>query len=254
MVAISRLIDHFFLPPGIFILLLIFCLILLHFRKIKLLRITLILTAVLLYLFSIEPVKDALIMPLENRYPALQVNSDIEADYIIILGGGTIGASPEEGGRGSLSPDALKRLYYGAYLHKQYKLPIIVTGGRIFNNDKESEARVAAKTLAIMGVSSNQVLQEGNSRNTWENALLVEREISPGRVLLVTSAYHMARSMMSFTKNGISCIAAPTDYKSERTGYTLLSFLPSMGSFTNSYRALHEYIGYLYYSLKKSQY
>ncbi|HEB09767.1 MAG TPA: YdcF family protein [Spirochaetales bacterium] len=253
MAIISKLIDHLFLPPGIFILLLIFSLILLQFRKIKLLRITIILTAATLYLLSIEPVKDALIMPLEDRYPALQANSDIEADYIVILGGGTIGASPEEGGRGSLSPDALKRLYYGAYLHKQYNLPIIVTGGRIFNNDKESEARVAARSLAIMGIPSKQVLQEGNSRNTWENALLVKREISPGRVLLVTSAYHMARSMMSFTKNGINCIAAPTDYKSERTGYTLLSFLPGMGSFTNSYRALHEYIGYLYYSLKKSQ-
>jgi len=253
MAIISKLIDHIFLPPGIFILLLIFSLILLHFRKIKLLRIILILTAATLYLLSIEPVKDALIMVLENRYPALQANSDIEADYIVILGGGTIGSSPEEGGRGSLSADALKRLYYGAYLHKQYNLPIIVTGGRIFKNDKESEARVAARSLAVMGVSSNQVLQEGNSRNTWENALLVKREISPGRVLLVTSAYHMARSMMSFTKNGINSIAAPTDYKSERTGYTLLSFLPSMGSFTNSYRALHEYLGYLYYSLKKSQ-
>lgn len=251
MAIISKLIDHLFLPPGIFILLLIFSLILLQFKKIKLLRITIILTAALLYLFSIEPVKDALIIPLENKYPALQVESDIDADYIVILGGGTIGASPEEGGRGSLSPDALKRLYYGAYLHKQYNLPIIITGGRIFNN-KESEARVAARSLAIMGVSSNQVLQESNSRNTWENALLVKREISPGRVLLVTSAYHMARSMMSFTKNGINCIAAPTDYKSQRTGYTLLSFLPGVSNFTSSYRALHEYIGYLYYSLKKS--
>jgi len=252
MAVISKLIDHLFLPPGIFILLLIFSLILLQFRKYKLLHFTLILTAALLYLFSIEPVKDALIMPLEDKYPALQVKSYIEADYIVILGGGTIGASPEEGGRGSLSPDALKRLFYGAYLHKQYNLPIIVTGGRIFNNKKESEARVAARSLVIMGVPSNQVLQEGNSRNTWENALLVKREISPGRVLLVTSAYHMARSMMSFTENGISSIAAPTDYKSERTGYTLLSFLPSMGNLTNSYRALHEYIGYIYYSLKKS--
>ncbi len=49
MAIISKLIDHLFLPPGIFILLLIFSLILLHFRKIKLLRITIILIAATLY-------------------------------------------------------------------------------------------------------------------------------------------------------------------------------------------------------------
>jgi len=57
----------------------------------------------------------------------------------------------------------------------------------------------------------------------------------------------MPRSVIAFERNGIAVIPAPTDYLSDREGYTVYSFLPTAGSLKVSAAALKEYLGYLYY-------
>ena len=67
--------------------------------------------------------------------------------------------------------------------------------------------------------------------------------------ILVTSAYHMPRAMLSFAKTEMQALAAPTDYRAKRSTFSWADFLPDASDLEISRIALHEYIGLLYYRL-----
>jgi uncharacterized SAM-binding protein YcdF (DUF218 family) len=126
-----------------------------------------------------------------------------------------------------------------------------VSAGNVFKTDDcEPEALVAKRMLLELGVNKEQIYLEDESGNTWENALYIKKRYDPVKVLLVTSAFHMIRSMYCFEKNDIQCIPAPTDYKANSSEYSYRSFFPSIGSFSGSYIALKEYIGLVYYKIR----
>ncbi|MHB9291350.1 hypothetical protein Holit_00425 [Hollandina sp. SP2] len=177
------------------------------------------------------------------------------ADALVILGGGTIQGSPEAGEhRDSLAASALKRLVYGFSLKDLFAGEYMLTGGKVFDHGQEAEAVVAARVLSALGLDPKRIVTETESRNTWQNARNVAEHFRYKKVILVTSAYHMPRSVFCFEKNGIMVIPAPTDYYSHRNKpYDLFSFLPSMGAFFGTWMALHEYIGLAQYGLVYSR-
>ena len=139
---------------------------------------------------------------------------------------------------------------YAAQLFKQLKLPLIVSGGSPLRGKGEAEAVVAARTLVSLGVPISYVVKEEESRNTWENAQLIAEKYGYRRVILVTSAYHMRRSIKAFRDNGMEPVPAPTDYKPNRIPYKLIDYFPNAGSLGDLYRALHEYLGMLFYAVR----
>ena len=251
MFIISKILTYTFLPPGLFILLLLISLFLLKKDKKKYLTLSLIITCICIYLLSIEPVKNLMIMPLEDKYPPLKLDSYSDIDYIVILSGGIIPSSPDEEGKGSLSLMSLKRVLHGAFLHKKSNLPIIMTGGRVLRDKHvESEAEVAERMLIRLGIPAKKIHVEHRSRNTRESAFYIKKIFSPKKIILVTSAFHMPRSVYCFRRQKINCIPAPTNYLSNRDKFNLLSFLPSVGNLSGSYVAMKEYIGYYYYRIR----
>ena len=253
MVFFSKLVTAFVIPPGLFIL----CLILLILFVPRKLKYFLGLITLFLYLFSIQPVSDLLLKPLEDAYPPLSDKVDVDwPQAVVILGGGTVQGSPEAGaGHDTLTADAMKRAVYAFTLRDIFPVPFVFSGGKVFEYDQESEADAAGRLFESLGLPQERFIGESNSRNTWENAretakLFLEEEVKVERAILVTSAYHIKRGVYCFENNGISVIPAPTDYKCQRgRKYDLLSFLPSNGSLNNSSLALHEYVGLLYYRL-----
>ncbi|MDR2634068.1 MAG: YdcF family protein [Treponema sp.] len=210
----------------------------------------------LCYVLAIEPVQDLLLRPLEDGYPPLSVETGLRervaaADALVILGGGTVQGSPEAGEqRDSLSASALKRLVYGFSLKDLVAGDYVLTGGKVFDHGQEAEAVVAAGVLRVLGLGPQRILTETGSRNTWQNARNVAERFRYQQVILVTSAYHMPRSVFCFEKNGIKVIPAPTDYYCNRNKpYDLFSFLPSMAAFFGTWMALHEYVGLVQYRL-----
>ena len=184
------------------------------------------------------------------------------ADAIVVLGGGT---------RSQAYPrpdvdftDAGDRVWYGATLYRAGKAPkIIVSGGRIaWKGSGTPEAEDLTKLLIAMGVPKLDIIPESNSFNTRDNAVNVQqilKERNFKRILLVTSAIHMPRSMAIFKKIGIDAIAAPTDYRisqleidepNTRTEATILSFLPSEDCLSLTTQAIREYIGMYVYKLR----
>ena len=254
MIFASKIITSFLVPPGCFILAL-FVLFLVMKRRYRL-RVGFI--ALFLYLFSIQPVSDFLLKPLEDAFPSISSPSissllveefDFSPDAIVVLGGGTIMGSPDEGGYDSLGADALKRAVYAFNISRFFPVPIIFSGGKVFDYGQESEAEAAQRLFVLLGWDMENFIAEGNSRNTWENAKETAA-LGIDKAVLVTSAYHMRRSVYCFEQNGITVLPAPTDYKTNRgRRLDLMSFLPSIGSLVNSYLAFHEHIGLLYYIL-----
>ena len=247
MIFISKLFTAFLLPPGCFFVLLALLVIFIP-RKFK---IFLGLITLFIYLLSIQPVADMLLKPLEDAYPPLpELANNDWPQAIVVLGGGIIQNSPETAkGQDTLSADAVKRAVYAFTLRDTFSVPIIFSGGKVFEYDQQSEAYTAGKLYELLGLPAGRFIAEGNSRNTWENARETAK-LGIERAVLVTSAYHMKRSVYCYQLNGISVVPAPTDYKLQRgREYDFLSYLPSMEALQDVYCALHEYIGMLYYTI-----
>ncbi len=84
--------------------------------------------------------------------------------------------------------------------------------------------------LAVMGVPAQHLMLENESRDTHDNAvnsaqLLKARGMH--RILLVTSAYHMRRSVALFEAQGLEVVPAPTDYQQLVAKQVLPDWLPA---------------------------
>jgi uncharacterized SAM-binding protein YcdF (DUF218 family) len=275
--VVSKILTFVLLPPGLFVLLLVAALALGCRKKRKPALVLAGVAAFLLYALSARVVSDLLILPLEDRYPPLASQADfVGSDSagndsagngvageaakapVVVLGGGSVDRSPEEGMRASLCPEPEKRLVYGLKVARELKRPLIFSGGRTWQGREiESEADAARTFIARYFVASGVVASGGGvsyddlSRTTRENARFAARLSGSPSVILVTSAYHMPRAVLSFRKEGLSVLPAPTDYKANRSPYTIADFLPTSEAFANSYKALHEYLGLVGYSLAR---
>lgn len=251
MFILSKIIPLFLLPPGIFLVFLFIILFLLKKNRQVYAGRLIIAVIVLLYFISIEPPGDLLIKYLENKYKPIGIEINPKAEYIVVLGGGVVENSPENGGKGSLLPESFRRLLHGYYLLKQYKIPIITSGGRVLKgDDSEVESEVAMRELIKLGINRKRIYQDSMSRNTFEEAINIKNKFSANCVILVTSAYHMPRSVYSFKSNSINVIPAPTGYIGNRYGYGFFSFLPRACNLVKFYKACKEMIGFVYYKIR----
>ncbi len=171
-----------------------------------------------------------------------------EADAIVILGGGSNRGSIEYGGD-SVSAFTLERIRYGAWLARKLHKPILVTGGGPAGGSAEGDIMRASLEQEF---DLNVRWVEAASSNTRENARMSSRllkEAGIERIYLVTHAWHLARAVPEFESMGFKVIPAGTGYSlPEKPG--LLDFVPNAKAFYNSWLALHEWIGLLWYRIR----
>lgn len=234
------------LPPGIFVLLLLLFSLRWAARRQWEPAVLSLLLAAALYALSVAPVADRLTAGLEARY-AIPARPD--GDSIVVLGGGVHGQAADLTGLGFPADETLSRLVTAARLQRRLGVPVVVTGGKVFDHD-DAEAPVAARILSDLGVPREKIQVEGKSRNTMENArrakeILEEKGLR--RPLLVTSAYHMWRAATAFEKAGVAVTPVPAGFRTWKgKPYGWVSYLPSPGSLLASARALREYLGVAY--------
>lgn len=169
-----------------------------------------------------------------------------KAPAIVVLGGAV--CPPELGGSEIDLNSAADRVWYAARLFHAGKAPmLILSGGYDPERNAYSEARAMATFLADLGVPTQAVVLEEQSRNTRQNAafsaaLLKARGID--RILLVTSALHMPRAVALFTAQGLQVIPAPTDFEGSQTPPPgILAWLPDALALDASGRAMKELVG-----------
>ena len=189
---------------------------------------------------------------LESEWPVVKAEDAPTADAIVLLGGGM-------GSNTNVYPYAemwngADRVWHAARLYKAGKAPIVIPTGA---GEKESSVPL----LLDLGVPEGAIRVEPKARNTEENAMFVEKILEPRntqntrkRVLLVTSAWHMTRSVLMYRKYApsLEIIPAAADYEATvQTGrpFSLKDLWPDATMFyANSY-ILKEYIGYWGYRL-----
>ncbi|MFM8448606.1 MAG: YdcF family protein [Haliscomenobacter sp.] len=175
----------------------------------------------------------------------------------ILLGGYTNAAAWPRDGRIALNSSA-NRFVQALELYQQGKIQrILVSGGwgGLLGKPRMLEARNTREHLIRLGVPAEDILIETQSRNTWENAQfsarLLHKQPTPGRLLLITSAWHMPRALRCFRKAGLEPAAYPVDYirhQSRSWWQDALTFQPDI---LQRWEALiKEWVGILAYTAK----
>ncbi len=190
------------------------------------------------------PVSSSWLMgKLEARYASVDIQALPDVDALVVLGGGV---SPPA--RRSDFPDlesGADRIWHAARIYHAGKAPLLVLSGGTPSVTSDSEAQAMRAFLLDLGVPDASLLLEESSLNTNQNArntakLLRDREIS--RIILVTSAYHMGRARALFESEGLSVIAAATDYRG-RSMSGWRQWVPTTEALDDSSKAIKEIVG-----------
>lgn len=242
----TNFVSAFLLPP-LNLLLVLLLGIALQYRYPKAARMLLITSFALLWLASTPYIAEGALHLMEAQ--PLEQGSHA-AGAIVILGGGSYLHAPEYANQDTVSEATLLRLRYGARLHRDLKLPILVTGGKPLGNNT-SEAQ-QMRTALEQDFQVPVRWTEDASDNTFENArntyqLLQKAGIN--KILLVTHAWHMPRSSAAFRRAGFEVTEAPTAFTT-RYQTDMLAFVPRAEALRDSKIFIHEAIGMLWYQAK----
>ncbi len=164
---------------------------------------------------TLLPVGTWLLAPLETRFPVPA--SPGRVDGIVVLGGSFAAGLDRPGGTVPLN-DAAERLTAFVELARRHPAARLVFTGGIgaIDRDRPTEAALAQRFFREIGFDARGVEFDAAARNTFENAVqaLALARPAPGeRWLVVTSAYHMPRSVGCFRAAGFPVVAWPTDHR-----------------------------------------
>jgi uncharacterized SAM-binding protein YcdF (DUF218 family) len=163
---------------------------------------------------ALLPVSHWLISPLEQRFPLPRLPEKV--DGIIVLGG-AVELDPTGNPEMPAVDDAGERLLSFVALARRYpEARLVYTGGSGMVRDQDNrEADLVKPMLTSLGVDPARTLYERDSRTTWENAVDSKRLVlpQPGQTwILITSSWHMPRSVGCFRQVGWKVLPYPVDY------------------------------------------
>ena len=200
-----------------------------------------------------SPLGNWLMAPLEDRFPAARsASAQVTVAGIIILGGAI---SPEvSGARGSVAlNEAAERMTVAADLARRYPAArIVFSGGSGRLLGGAAEADFVLPLFESFGIARERITLEGRSRNTAENARFTKELVQPkagDRWLLVTSAYHMPRSIGVFRNEGFAVDPYPVDWRTAGAGDAVKPFAAMSAGLARTDAALHEWLGLVAYRL-----
>jgi len=205
-------------------------------------------------LLGFNAVPEALLRSLENRFNVPSLTSSDQYVGVIVLGGATGSPSIYKSHGQVPLGDAAERMAVPIALKREFpNFELIFSGGegRLVPTGT-TEAELAGAFYIDQGVDMKHVTLESQSRTTRENAirvaaLLGDRCNQPW--LLVTSAWHMPRSMSEFLAVGCNVTAYPVDFRTgEETSWTEYSMAGSLMAWQT---ALHEYLGMFVYRITR---
>ncbi len=248
MFTLKQFLKALILPPTSWLLLLL--LVLIFWRR-RWSRKLLFLTFSLLLSLHSGITSYALRYPLESRYAPLIDPRTVEPyDAIVVL---TAGVTPAGGliPFPTIDEHMFRRLDEAWRLYRIRPKPIIISGGHVnpFTPNR-NENKIARDYLILWGVPKDVVIAEDKSRDTFESAEALAtllRDKGWQRYLLVTSAFHMPRSMLAFKAKTPEPIPAPGDFSLDELKLNPLDILPNQGAAKKIFISVHEYLGIVNY-------
>lgn len=140
-------------------------------------------------------------------------NSTDQNPIIVVLGGGIVNIDNTE----KLHTMSYSRIVEAYQLYHEYRknnhpCKILISGkGRGYI----SEAELFSKNFKSMGVPDSDIIKEDQSMNTYQNAKYssqILNKLAPSSVYLVTSGFHMKRSVALFQTFGLKPIPKASDF------------------------------------------
>lgn len=185
---------------------------------------------------------------LERQYPSAPVSTLPVADAIVVLGGSLVSPTSD-----TVYPELFSgadRGWQAARCFHAGKAPVILFSG-------VSEGPGMKQFLMDLGVPADKILLESESRNTYENGIFTREKLKAlgaKKVILVTSAWHLRRSILTFKQMGMEVIPSGCDYEALaiRSGFlptTILYYLPSSEYISRNSYSAKEHLGYWAYWL-----
>ena len=214
---------------------------------------TILATAAAVFIFCcFSPAGTLLLGALEDRFPRPSASMPAPTG-IIVLGG----AMNEELSlaRGEISMNAAaSRMTAAVALALRYpSARLVFTGGSAdVRQVGRDEAEGARRLWLSLGVPEQRMSFESKSRNTFENAVFTRELVKPQpgeEWLLVTSAWHMPRSVSIFRQADFPVTAYPVDYRSFGDARDWKLSFNALESLEKLDTALHEWAGLIAYRL-----
>ena len=111
------------------------------------------------------------------------------------------------------------------------------------------EAKEIKEAMVMMGIPDSVIVLETSSKNTHESAVAVaaimqERNIDPSSAVLVTSAFHLRRSLACFNHEGVPLQGFSVDFYSHPTRFSPDELLvPDVYAIFKWHRLIKEWVG-----------
>jgi uncharacterized SAM-binding protein YcdF (DUF218 family) len=205
---VLKVLAELVLPPASLAVGVVLCLILLLFRLRRLAVAVLAVALAEMLVLAFPPVGEA--------RQAARATPRCCFDDIVVLGGSLLPAVLPERELPMITAGA-ERLWAAAKLYREGVAPrIVVSGGSYLEQQGHEvplESAAMRRFLVSLGIPADAIVEEGRSLNTIENMREVHALVGNARVALVTSGYHMPRSLRIAEREGLNVAAFPTDFR-----------------------------------------
>lgn len=213
--------------------------------------------AVLLLIAGLSPLGNALVLPLEDRFPRTDLQTPPAPAGFIVLGGALDPLVSLARGAPALN-ESSERIVESVTLARAFpEAKVVFTGGDAGILYKSTSEAAEAKQLLIgMGIAADRLILEDKSRDTYENAVNLKAELGElgllgpdRRWILITSAFHMPRAMGVFQRIGFDVEPWPVDYRTTGRGDLKRPFDKVSEGLRRVDAASREWVGLLAYRL-----
>jgi uncharacterized SAM-binding protein YcdF (DUF218 family) len=196
----------------------------------------------ILVVLSYGWISHPLLQSLERVYPPPGDAAVAGAKWVVVLGGGTF-SDPSLPITSRATGTTLARLVEGIRLQRQ--IPgsrLLLSGAAVFGTGSDAES-MQALALAL-GVAPQSIVLDDESPDTESQAVNVARIVKGEPSVIVTSAYHMQRSIGLFAREGVNAVAAPAQYIAQTNrGFSPSDLYPGIPGLVTAQIVENEYLG-----------
>lgn len=205
----------------------------------------------MLFIFSLPFVASSMAAFLEDNYRVYNRSAIEPVNVVIVLAGGL--KRGQNAVQDELTGLTYSRVVAGVRAFKASNARIIVMSG---GSGAPDDIRMvgAMRSLAVeMEVPADKIRVDPLSRNTFEHPVRV-LDLSginrTDRIGVVTSAWHLPRTMAEFRRYFPNAVAIPCDYGSLGSGDGWSNFIPSVNALKKNTTIIHEFIGRCWYRFR----
>jgi len=256
--ALKKFVSYFLMPLQFSLgLILVGTLLGFATRRARLGRVLVLVGVGLLLVLSHKQVGMALLNPLETRYaaipdvaPGAPVPADLAACRAVVVMGGGHSDTPGLAASHRLSASALARLTEGARIARLVpQARIICTGPGETGHD--THAAVLARAAAALGVDPARIELIADARDTEEEAAALARRFGTEPIAVVTSAWHMPRTVALLRRHGLNVLPCPADFTARpNPDFRWNDWTCDLSGLERSTKAIYEYLGLTWAKLR----